>query len=95
MRLTISLGMRLTNRLGMRLTASPSMRLTASLGLRLTTYLRKGLTNRLRKGPANRVYLLDERRRPGQVVAEVKQGVEGHGDHPRDEHDDRLVERLL
>jgi hypothetical protein len=87
MRLTISLGMRLTNRL--------RMRLTVSLRMRVTACLRKGPANRLRKGPANRVYLLDERRRPGQVVAEVKQGVEGHGDHPRDEHDDRLVERLL
>ncbi len=87
MRLTISLGMRLINRLGMRLTVSLRMRVTACL--------RKGPANRLRKGPANRVYLLDERRRPGQVVAEVKQGVEGHGDHPRDEHDNRLVERLL
>ncbi len=39
--------------------------------------------------------MLDKQRRPGQVVARVQKDVEGHGDHSHDEHDSRLVERLL
>ena len=63
--------------------------------MRVTICLRMGFTNSLRKGRTNRVYVLDKGRRPGQVVAKVQQDVEGHGEHPHDEHDDRLVERLL
>jgi hypothetical protein len=37
----------------------------------------------------------DKRRHPGQEEAEVQQNVEGYGDHPNDEDDDRLVECLL
>jgi hypothetical protein len=51
--------------------------------------------NSVRKGEANRVYVRDKRRHPGQEVAEVQQNVESQGDHPHDEHHDRLVERLL
>jgi hypothetical protein len=41
------------------------------------------------------VHVRDKRRHPGQEEAEVQQEVEGHGDHPRDQHHERLVERLL
>jgi hypothetical protein len=51
--------------------------------------------NSVRKGEANRVHVHDKRRHPGQEVAEVQQNVEGQGDHPHDEHHDRLVKRLL
>jgi hypothetical protein len=37
----------------------------------------------------------DKRRHPRQEVAEVQQDVEGHGDHPNDEHDGWVVELLL
>ena len=51
--------------------------------------------NSVGNGEADRVYVSDKRRHPGQKVPEVQQNVYGHGDHPHDEHHDRLVERPL
>jgi hypothetical protein len=37
----------------------------------------------------------DKRRHPGQEVAEVQKDVDGHGDHPHDQYDGRVVELVL
>jgi hypothetical protein len=48
-----------------------------------------------RKRGAERGYVLDKRRHSGQIDPEIQQSVEGEGDDPNDEHNPRVVKRLL
>ena len=48
-----------------------------------------------RKRGAERGYVLDKRRHSGQIDPEIQQSVEGEGDDPNDEHNPRIVKRLL
>jgi hypothetical protein len=73
------------------------MGLPAGLGmsLRLMTRPANGLGKGGAHGVGVGVYLPDKRRQPGHEDQEVQQDVEGHGDHPSDQRDLRIVKRPL
>jgi hypothetical protein len=65
------------------------------MSLRLRTRSANGLGKGGTHGGRVGVYLPDKRRHPGKEDDEVQKDVEGHGGHPSDQRDLRIVERPL